>query len=104
MWAPEPGSDNSAIYAKVLGDPKPGNEAGYSLATQQANRRGQKSQSMDHGMPEALSALVQTADQSRERTGQVQVKNNLQLVTINSPKQLRKCELFPNRKVYSADN
>lgn len=28
LWAPEPGSDNSAICAKVPGDPKPGNEAG----------------------------------------------------------------------------
>lgn len=59
---------------------------------------------MDHGMPEALSALVRTADQSGARTGQVQVKNKLQLVTINSPKQLSKCKLFPNGKVYSADN
>lgn len=28
LWAPEPGSDNSAICAKVPGDPKPGSEAG----------------------------------------------------------------------------
>lgn len=53
---------------------------------------------MDHGMPEALFTLVQTADQSRARTGHIQVKNKLQLVTINSPKHSANANCFQMAK------
>lgn len=71
MWAPALGG-HPEICAKVPGDPELGNEAGKSLATQQANGRGQKSQSLDHRVPEALSALVRdcasvTCEQEHDR-------------------------------------